>query len=227
MLVMPDVEEPFVPLGSDGLFVDPYESKTVITSLLRRLPDLFTQIKVPEPAVLPTLDSALAALSITGGKIICSLSSLPSWGPGALFRRDDGKLHGIETEKKLFQTDNAGWKKTASKMVESGVGVDFFIASPSGAYMDIATVGEYIENTYLKRDADKPRRSCICSNWRRDLFLPKFCHTAGSDEADAGIEAHPHPSHWLPGTDEGSMFKWSTGLILSRKLPTAHLRRRP
>lgn len=27
MLVMPDVEEPFVPLGSDGLFVDPYESK--------------------------------------------------------------------------------------------------------------------------------------------------------------------------------------------------------
>ena len=142
MLVMPDVEEPFVPLGSDGLFVDPHESETVITSLLQRLPDLFSQIKVPEPAVLPTLDSALAALSATGGKIICSLSSLPSWGPGALFRRDDGKLHGIETEKKLFQTESAGWKKTASKMVESGVGVDFFIASATGAYMDIATVGE-------------------------------------------------------------------------------------
>ena len=31
MLVMPDVEEPFVPLGSDGLFVDPYESKFVVT----------------------------------------------------------------------------------------------------------------------------------------------------------------------------------------------------
>ena len=44
-------------------------------------------------------------------------------------------------KKKLFQTENPNWKKTASKMVESGIGVDFFIASASGAYMDIATVG--------------------------------------------------------------------------------------
>ena len=26
---MPDIEDPFVPLGSEGLFVDPYESKYV------------------------------------------------------------------------------------------------------------------------------------------------------------------------------------------------------
>ena len=29
MLVMPDIEDPFVPVGSDGLFVDAYESKSV------------------------------------------------------------------------------------------------------------------------------------------------------------------------------------------------------
>lgn len=29
MLVMPDIEDPFVPLGGDGLFVDPYESRYV------------------------------------------------------------------------------------------------------------------------------------------------------------------------------------------------------
>ena len=143
MLVMPDIEEPFVPLGSDGLFVDPYESKSVITSLLQRIPTLFAEIKIPEPALLPTIDTALSALSATGGKIICSLSALPTWGPGRLFMRDEGKLHGIETEKKLFQTEHPGWKKTAGKMVECGVGIDFFIASASGGYMDLATIGEY------------------------------------------------------------------------------------
>ena len=29
MLVMSDIEDPFVPLGSEGLFVDPYKSKYV------------------------------------------------------------------------------------------------------------------------------------------------------------------------------------------------------
>ena len=56
--------------------------------------------------------------------------------------RDDNKMHGIDGEKKLFQTEHPGWKKTATKMVESGIGVDFFIASPGGAYMDIATIGK-------------------------------------------------------------------------------------
>lgn len=155
MLVMPDIEEPFVPLGSEGLFVDPFEARsgilsspdaanqprTPITSLLTQLPKLFAEIKNPEPALLPALDAALGALTNTGGKIVCSLSALPTWGPGRLFMRDDNKLHGIESEKKLFQTEHAAWKKTASKMVECGVGVDLFIASPGGVYMDIATIG--------------------------------------------------------------------------------------
>ncbi|KAI9882736.1 MAG: hypothetical protein M1823_005514 [Watsoniomyces obsoletus] len=140
MMVMPDIEEPFVPL-SDGLFVDPYESKDIITSLLTQLPSLFSEIKNPEPALLPTLNAALAALSATGGKIVCSLSALPTWGPGRLFLRDDGKILPDETEKKLFTTDHPAWKKTAEKMAQSGVGVDMFLAAPSGGYLDLATVG--------------------------------------------------------------------------------------
>jgi protein transport protein SEC24 len=140
MMIMPDIEDPFVPL-SEGLFVDPYESRAIITSLLTRLPTLFASIKNPEPALLPTLNSALTALEKTGGKIVCSLSALPTWGPGRLFMRDDGKHLGGEIDKKLFSTEHPAWKKIAEQMVAAGVGIDFFLAAPSGGYLDIATVG--------------------------------------------------------------------------------------
>ena len=164
MLIMPDIEEPFVPL-SEGLFVDPYEAKANITALLSQLPALFSQVKNPEPALLPTLNSALAALEKTGGKIVCSLAALPTWGPGRLFLRDDGKQHGGDAEKKLFNTEHPGWKKTAEKMVAAGVGIDFFLAAPGGGYLDIATIGHvsastggetfYYPNFISPRDSEK------------------------------------------------------------------------
>ena len=140
MMVMPDLDDPFVAI-STGLFVDPQESKDLIESLLQSIPNMFTMIKNPEPALLPALNAALPALSATGGKIICSLSSLPTWGPGRLHLRDDGKGRDTDAEKKLFTTEHPGFKKTAEGLVSAGIGVDFFIAAAGGGYMDIATIG--------------------------------------------------------------------------------------
>ncbi|KAK0384564.1 hypothetical protein NLU13_8650 [Sarocladium strictum] len=140
MMIMPDLEDPFLPLG-EGLFVDPYECKPAITSLLTRLPEMFSTIKNPEPALLAALNSALAALEKTGGKVICACSTLPTWGPGRLFLRDDGSSAGGEIDKKLLTTEHPAWKKVAEKMASSGVGADFFLAAPSGGYLDIATIG--------------------------------------------------------------------------------------
>jgi protein transport protein SEC24 len=116
-------------------------SRDVISSLLTQIPTLFSPIKNPEPGVLPVINAALSALQATGGKIICSLGSLPTWGPGRLMLRDDGKSQGTDAERKLFGTENAEWKKTATKLAESGVGIDFFLAAASGGYMDLATIG--------------------------------------------------------------------------------------
>jgi protein transport protein SEC24 len=113
----------------------------VITSLLSRIPSLFAHIKNPEPALLPALNAAYSALQPTGGKIVCSLASLPTAGPGQLEMREDPKLHGTDAERKLFSTENPAWKKTATKLAEAGVGVDFFLAAPGGAYIDVATIG--------------------------------------------------------------------------------------
>lgn len=164
MMVMTDLEDPFVAI-SDGLFVDPYESKVVILNLLDSLPSLFTTVKNPEPALLPTINAALSALSCTGGKIVCALSALPTWGPGRLFLRDTGKMADTNHEKKFLTTEHAGWKKAANDLVTSGVGIDYFIAAAGGGYMDIATIGHtsavsggeifYYPNFHAPRDALK------------------------------------------------------------------------
>ncbi|KAM3507065.1 hypothetical protein MY10362_001992 [Beauveria mimosiformis] len=146
MLIMPDLEDPFLPLG-EGLFVDPYECKSTITSLLNRLPEMFSTVKNPEPAMLAALNSGLAALEATGGKVICSCAALPTWGPGRLFLRDDGSHPGGESDKKLYTTEHPGWKKVSEKMAASGVGVDFFLAAPSGGYLDIGTIGHVAATT--------------------------------------------------------------------------------
>jgi protein transport protein SEC24 len=112
---------------------------------LDSLPRLFVHIKNPEPALLPALTASLLALEKTGGKIICSLSTLPTWGPDRLMLRDDSKIYNTEKEKMLFKTDNPAWRTCAGKMVEAGVGVDFFI-TPS-AYVDIATIGHVSATT--------------------------------------------------------------------------------
>ena len=88
--------------------------------------------------------------------------------------RDDGKHHGIETEKKLFQTEHPGWKKAGSKMVESGVGVDFFIAAPGGVYMDIATIGKSVRDVQISERADMQARTCLGTERRRDILLSKL-----------------------------------------------------
>ena len=117
------------------------DRRSVISSLLSQIPTLFTHVKNPEPALLPTINAALSALQSTGGKIVCTLASLPTWGPGRLVMKDHGKAQGVDSELKLFNSEHPEWRKTAASLAESGVGIDFFIASPGGAYLDLAVIG--------------------------------------------------------------------------------------
>lgn len=150
-LVISDLDEPFAPISNEHLFVDAAESKANITTLLRQIPAMFEKIRHAEPALLPSLTAALSALSETGGKIMCSLASLPTFGPGRLNLRDKGVnsagVDNPEQEKALLKTENVSFKKVQSDMIKAGVGVDFFLTSPSGGYLDIATIGLVAEKT--------------------------------------------------------------------------------
>ena len=140
MVVMPDIEDPFVPI-SGGLYADPTASRNVITDLLQRIPQMFAKVKNPEPVLLPALNAALDALKATGGRAVCSLASLPTWGPGRLYMRERPELRDTDGERKSFTTEHPEFHKTAKNMTEQGIGVDFFLAAPQGGYLDIATIG--------------------------------------------------------------------------------------
>jgi len=61
MMVVPDVEEIFVPIQED-LFVDPHDSRAQIETLLSRMESMFTEWPVPEPALGATVVAAVNAL---------------------------------------------------------------------------------------------------------------------------------------------------------------------
>ncbi|KAK6433685.1 COPII coat Sec23p-Sfb3p heterodimer component [Oleoguttula sp. CCFEE 5521] len=148
-LVMSDLEDPFAAISPEHLFVDPAECKSNIVKLLKQTPQMFYNIKHAEPALLPILQAALATLNDTGGKIICSLGSLPTYGPGKLFVRDKGTTTTEDSDqhKALLKTEYVGLKKLQADLVKAGAGIDFFLAAPAGGYLDIASIGYVAEKT--------------------------------------------------------------------------------
>ena len=148
-LVVSDLDDPFAAIAPERLFVDAAECRSNITKLLKQLPNMFASARYPVPALLPSLHAALAALESSGGKVICSLASLPSFGPGALHARDKGQSTNDDGEqsKEFLKTEHSGYRKCQADMVKAGVGVDFFLAAPMGGYIDIATIGFVAEKT--------------------------------------------------------------------------------
>ncbi|KAL5354345.1 COPII coat Sec23p-Sfb3p heterodimer component [Pseudogymnoascus australis] len=103
--------------------------------------------KEPRASIAPNAKRRCGSSREDGGKIVCSLAALPTWGPGRLFLRDENRIANGEADKKIMTTENPLWKKTAESMLQNGIGVDFFLAAPGGGYLDIATIGQVSAST--------------------------------------------------------------------------------
>lgn len=138
MLVVADIDEPFVPL-SEGLLVDPWESKSVIEGLLENLPIIFAENMTAEAAFGAAIRGAQAALSTIGGQCNIFLSTIPTIGPGSLKHREDTALYGSDKEKQLFLPQDGFYRGVAEECVDAGIGINVFFF-PS-QYIDVATIG--------------------------------------------------------------------------------------
>ncbi|KAG5440090.1 hypothetical protein PCK2_000602, partial [Pneumocystis canis] len=107
-------------------------------TVLKSIPAMFNNLRVPEPALGALVQSSLTAMGMTGGKLIVFLSALPTWGPGSLRFREDSKLYNTDNEKQLFTAQNVYWNNIAKKCLTAGIGVDLFLFPT--LYMDISTI---------------------------------------------------------------------------------------
>ncbi|KAF9351886.1 COPII subunit [Mortierella sp. NVP85] len=137
MLVVSDLEEPFLPQPQD-LLCNLRECRSTLESLLNRLNDMFKDTQAVGNALGPALQTAHKMISPIGGKILCLQATLPNLGVGALKPREDPKVLGTSKESTLLQASSAFYKTLAIECSKTQVCVDMFIFGSQ--YSDVATL---------------------------------------------------------------------------------------
>ena len=138
MMVVTDVNDPFVPL-KEGLLVNVNDSRDVIEDLLSQLPHMFQHTRDTEPVLGAALKASLEALTGNGGKMMIFSSAMPTTGPGKMKNREDQSLLGTDKETQLLKPQINFYQELAYKCVEQGISADLFICN--NGYYDIATIG--------------------------------------------------------------------------------------
>ncbi|KAG6041832.1 COPII subunit [Claviceps citrina] len=137
MLVVSDLEEPFLPVPHD-LLVSLAESRQSIEKFLQKLPDMFQNNHVNGSCMGSALKAGHKLISALGGKIVILTATLPSIGDGKLEMREDKKLLGTSREGSLLQTGNSFYKSFAVECSKNQVSIDMFLFSSQ--YQDVASL---------------------------------------------------------------------------------------
>lgn len=123
MLVVSDLDEPFLPTPED-LLVNLAESRANIETFLGKLQSMFQDTQNGASAMGSALRAGHKLISPVGGKITVLSASLPNIGYGKLDMREDKKVLGTSGEGKLLQTANSFYKSFAVECSKNQVSID-------------------------------------------------------------------------------------------------------
>ncbi|KAF2720125.1 hypothetical protein K431DRAFT_227207 [Polychaeton citri CBS 116435] len=137
MLVVSDLDEPFLPTPED-LLVNLSECKQNIEAFLDKLQGMFASSQNPSSAMGSALRAGHKLISHVGGKVVVLSASLPNVGYGKLDMREDKKLLGTSKESSLLQTQNSFYKSFAVECSKTQVSIDMFLFSAQ--YQDVASL---------------------------------------------------------------------------------------
>ncbi|ETS85526.1 Protein transport protein sec-24 [Pestalotiopsis fici W106-1] len=137
MLVVSDLDEPFLPVPQD-LLVPLTESRESIETFLNKLPEMFQNNQNNGSCMGSALRAGHKLISPLGGKITVLSASLPNLGVGKLEMREDKKLLGTSKESSLLQTANSFYKSFAVECSKNQVSIDMFLFSSQ--YQDVASL---------------------------------------------------------------------------------------
>lgn len=137
MLVVSDLDEPFLPLP-DGLLVSLAECRANIDNFLGKLQSMFQNTQNGFSCMGSALRAGHKMISHVGGKMVVLSATLPNIGYGKLEMREDKKLLGTSKESSLLQTANAFYKSFAVECSKTQVSIDMFLFSSQ--YQDVASL---------------------------------------------------------------------------------------
>ncbi|OJD15810.1 protein transporter SEC24 [Emergomyces pasteurianus Ep9510] len=137
MLVVSDLDEPFLPIPGD-LLVTLAECRENIELFLDKLQEMFQNTQNNGSCMGSALRAGHKLIGPVGGKMTVLTASLPNMGVGSLELREDKKALGTSKESTLLQTGNSFYKSFAVECSKQQISVDMFLFSSQ--YQDVASL---------------------------------------------------------------------------------------
>jgi protein transport protein SEC24 len=138
MMVVPEIEDPFVPLP-DELLVNLFENRDQVERLLDTIPASFSNNQKVDSAMGPALQAAFLVMSHVGGKLMLFQSATPSLGIGRIKARDNPALYGTDREYALRAPDDPFYKRFSAEASRFQICVDVF--ATGSQYQDLPSLG--------------------------------------------------------------------------------------